>query len=93
MTKYYRSRYTGKIFTKRFASILDDIYGPGCFDYDITIGNLIPIEPPSLVDCIKDGNDRLAVFRYREIYKGTSWDDARNAIVLLKKDVMKTIAK
>lgn len=91
MAKYYRSRYTGKIFTKKFASVLDDIYGPGSFDYDVTVGNLIPIEPPSLVDCIKNGNNHLTIFRYREIYKGTSWEEARNAVVILKKDFAKTL--
>ena len=86
--KYYRSRYTGKIFTEKFAKLIDDVYGPGSFEYDISIGNLVLIEPPTLSECIKNGNESLAIYRYREMYPGTSWEDARKAVVKFKKDTM-----
>lgn len=86
--KYYRSRYTGKIFTEKFAKLIDDLYGPGSFEYDVSIGNLVPIGQPSLAECIKKGNESLAIYRYREIYPGTSWEDARKAIKIFKRDTL-----
>lgn len=87
--KYYRSNYTGKIFTEKFAKFIDDVYGEGSFDYDVTVGNLVEIEPPSLLECVMHGNEALAIYRYREIYPGTSWEDGRRAVNIFKKDVLK----
>ena len=91
--KYYVSKYTGKLFTEKFVKLIDDVYGPGSFEYDISIGNLVQVDPPSLADCITKGNEQLSTYRYREIYPGTSWEDARKAIKIFKRDMAKLYKK
>lgn len=87
MMKYYRSKHTGKIFNQKISKIIDMIYGKGSFEYDVSNGNMVEIEPPSLVDCIMFGNNSLAIARYLEIYPGTEWEDGKRAIHILRKEV------
>lgn len=87
MNKYYRSKHTGKIFNQKISKFIDAMYGKGSFDYDVSNGNVVEIEPPSLIDCIMFGSNSLAISRYLEIYPGTAWEDGRRAVSILRKEV------
>lgn len=80
---YYRSKITGKIITEKALRNLYDIYGRAegnVVDHYILKEIIEKIEPPTLEDCLRHGNDGVAIFRFRELNENVSFDDARKAV-------------
>lgn len=80
---YYRSKITGKIITEKALRNLYDIYGKAegnVVDHHILKEIIEKIEPPTLEDCIRHGNDGVAIFRFRELNEDTTFDEAKQAI-------------
>ena len=66
--QYYKSTITGKILTQHDLDIFDDIYGENSAWNAIGTGSIEKIDPPSVIDCIKNSSSEVvAVRRYREI--------------------------
>lgn len=66
--QYYKSTITGKILTQHDLDILDDIYGENTAWNAIGTGPIEKIDPPSVIDCIKNAySEVVAIHRYREI--------------------------
>lgn len=82
---YYRSKNTGKIVTDYAIRAVRDIYG-------IDRENLLrsktiePVENPSVIDCLRDGNRVVAIKRYRELHE-CDLKEARAGVDLLEKDM------
>lgn len=83
MNHYYKSLFTKKIVTERYFPYVDDIFGP---DWSKTRA-LIEIEPPSVIECIRHGNDLTAILRYREIHSNATLTEARKMVAAIKKDI------
>lgn len=83
---YYRSNVTGRIISDASIRVLDDVYGAGFVDEAISFGTIVPIENPSVIDCIRDGTRVAAIYRYREIHK-CGLLEARAGVDALEKDM------
>lgn len=80
---YYRSKVTGKIITEKALRNLYDIYGQAegnVVDHYILKEVIEKIDPPTLEDCIRHGNDGVAIIRFREMNEDASFEEARKAI-------------
>ena len=60
---YYQSAITKKIVAENFAKCLDYVYGRGEVEKLIEEKTLIPIEEPSVEDCLRFGSGSVAVIR------------------------------
>lgn len=87
--QYYRSNITGLIVSDNFAKALEYIHGDGALNRYIQSGMLVPIDPPTVVDCIKHGSGSVAVVRYRELNPGNSWQKASEEVYKLKAMIKK----
>lgn len=83
MNHYYKSLFTKKIVTERYLSYMDDVFGPNWNRW----GVFVEIEPPSVIECIRHGNDLTAILRYREIHSNATLTEARKMVAAMKKDV------
>ena len=45
------------------------------------------VEDPSLEECIRNGNDGVAIIRFRELNKEATFEEARTAIRDLRKEL------
>lgn len=93
---YYRSTITNKIITEKVLRGLYDIYGKESGNHvDLVIlkEHLEPVESPSLEDCIQHGNDGVAIIRFRELNQEASFEEAKEAIRSLRKELKRTHKK
>lgn len=82
---YYRSTITGKFVSGNMLPHIADIFG-----YSHTIEEvLIPVEPPSIVDCILQDSMNVGILRYRELNPERSWDEAYKMVKQIRKDVLR----
>lgn len=86
--KYYRSTITGNLFNETDLMVVDDIYGANAVEKVISDGTLEEIEPPSVVDFLKEGYKARATRRYREIH-GCSLKEAVDAVRKIEKEMEK----
>ena len=86
---YYQSAITKKIVAENFAKCLDYVYGRGEVEKLIEEKTLIPIEEPSVEDCLRFGSGSVAVIRYRELNPDTSWAEASKAVRHISKAIRK----
>lgn len=86
---YYRSTYTNKIVADNFVKCIDYVYGRGTIDMLIAEKVLIPLENPTIDECIIHGSGSVAVVRYRELHPDTSWSDASKEVRRLSKALRK----
>lgn len=87
---YYRSKITGKIITDKTIRNFYDIYGKGSgnvVDSYILKEVVEKVEDPSLEECIRNGNDGVAIIRFRELNKEATFEEARTAIRDLRKEL------
>lgn len=87
---YYRSKITGKIITDKALRNLYDIYGEAdgnVVDWYIKKEVIEPVEDPSLEECIRYGNDGVAVIRFRELNEEVSFEDAKKAVRDLRREL------
>lgn len=87
---YYRSKVTGKIITEKALRNLYDIYGQAegnIVDHYILKEVIEKIDPPTLEDCIRHGNDGVAIIRFREMNEEASFADAKNAVQDLRREL------
>lgn len=83
---YYRSKFTGKIVSGNATRIVEDIYGQDSFATMVIFNDALErIDPPSVIDCINQGDIVLAVYRYRELNPDLSWDEAYEKVIETKK--------
>ena len=66
--EYFRSTITGKIVTNRDIWSANDIFGKDALEELLANGTLVPVEEPSVIDCIKSGGMPAACARYCEIH-------------------------
>lgn len=66
--EYFKSTMTGKIVTNRDLWSANDILGKDASDKMLEDGALVPVEEPSVIDCIKSGGMPAAFSRYCEIH-------------------------
>lgn len=86
---YFRSRITGKIITEKNLRSLYDIYGKGegnVVDSYIMKEIVEPIDPPCFEDCLHSGNDGVAIVRFRELNPESSFEEAKKAIMDLRRE-------
>lgn len=89
MTKWYRSTITGKcLYDFEVSYVGDAIFGKGRLDDLIDDGILEEIDPPSVVDLIKQNRLSLAAKRYKEIHN-TTLLEAHNMVKRIEEDVKK----
>lgn len=87
---YYRSTITGKIVSEKALRNLYDIYGKdkGNFvDMVVTKEILEPVENPSLEECLRHGNDGIAILRYRELNENASFEEAKEFVQKIRKEM------
>lgn len=83
---YYRSKFTGKIVSGNATRIIEDIYGQDSFATMVIFNDaLVQIDPPSVIDCIDQGDIVLAVYRYRELNPDLSWDESYEKVIGMKR--------
>lgn len=88
-TKWYRSTITGKcLYDFEVNYVGDAIFGKGRLDNLINDGILEEIDPPSVVDLIKQDRLSLAAKRYKEIHN-TTLLEAHNMVKRIEEDVKK----
>lgn len=85
---YYRSTVTGHIIRDTSIDVLNQIYGENGVDSAIESGIIVPIESPSVIDCIRYGTEISAVLRYYEIHK-CGVHEAREGVKRIKEDMNK----
>lgn len=73
--QYYKSNITGRIFTQNDISVLSEVYGEDV----VETGPFEKIDPPCVVDCLKNGRFNVAAYRYREI-NGTDAKETVKAV-------------
>lgn len=73
--QYYKSNITGRIFTQNDIGVLSEIYGEDV----VETGPFEKIDPPSVVDCLKNARFTVAAYRYREI-NGTDAKETVKAV-------------
>lgn len=89
MTKWYRSTITGKcLYDFEVRYVGDAIFGKGRLNDLIDDGILEEIDPPSVVDLIKQNRISLAVKRYKEIHN-TTLLEAHNMVKRIEEDMKK----
>lgn len=84
---YYRSSITNKIVSEKFTKSLNYIYGLGTVEKLVEEGTLIPIDEPTIIDCIKDGGGSVATVRYMEINPDADWATASKEVRKIRKDM------
>lgn len=87
---YYRSKTTKKIVTEKVINSLYDIYGRGAgnmVDEHILKELVEIVEDPSLDECLRHGNEGVAIVRFRELNPEISFEDAKKAIRDLKREL------
>lgn len=87
---YYRSKITGMIITEKTIRNLYDIYGkaPGnVVDVHIMNEVLEVVNDPSLEDCIRYGNDGVAIIRFRELNENATFEEAKSAVKGLRQEL------
>lgn len=85
---YYRSTITGHIFDDSDLSVINLIYGTGASDKVVSDGTLEKIDPPSVIEFLKDGFPARAYKRYREIH-GCTLKEAIDAVKKIERDMHK----
>ena len=65
--QYYKSNITGRILMQNDISFLSEVYGEAGVNDLIESGTIEKIDPPCVVDCLKNGRFNVAAYRYREI--------------------------
>lgn len=89
LTKWYRSTITGKyVYDFEVSYVGDAIFGKGRLNDLIDDGILEEIDPPSVVDLIKQNRISLAAKRYREIHN-TTLLKAHDMVKQIEEDVKK----
>lgn len=89
VTKWYRSTLTGKyVYDFEVSYVGDAIFGTGRLDDLIDDGILEEIDPPSVVDLIKQNRISLAAKRYKEIHN-TTLLEAHDMVKRIEEDVKK----
>lgn len=83
--QYYKSNITGRIFTQNDISVLSEVYGEDV----VETGPFEKIDPPSVVDCLKNGRFNVAAYRYREI-NGTDAKETVKAVRDIQAKMKKT---
>lgn len=95
--QYYRSSITGLIVSDNFSKSLAYIFGPNAVQKYVEDGVLIPIEAPTVNECIRHGSGSVAVVRYRELNPDCSWPEASEAVrkikIAMKQQRKKAIAE
>lgn len=86
---YYKAVMSDKIFNERSFLILDDIFGPGAFSAWVRAGALRPIESPSVIDLLKNGQHFEAVRRYHEIHEGSTVKESIDMVGKIEADMAK----
>lgn len=89
---YYRSEITGKILSDVSLGTFYNVYGRGAdniVDSSIKGYVLKQIDPPEVIECVKHGCGATAVIRYREVHPECSLKEARKAVRLMKKDLIR----
>lgn len=87
---YYRSKITGKIISEKALRNLYDIYGRNSgnvVDSYILKDVLESVEDPSLEECIRHGNDGVAIIRFREMNEEATFADAKKAVQDLRREL------
>lgn len=85
---WYRSKLSGKIITSGTATAIDLVHGDGQFNQMIEDGQIIPIDPPSVIDILREnGSIAAACQRYREIHPDADLKTARAAVGRLQCDM------
>lgn len=88
-TKWYKSTITGKYFWEFEAKYIgNEIYGADHFDQLIENGILVPIDPPCVIDLLKQKREGAAARRYSDIHHVTI-SKAYNMLKRIKEDVEK----
>lgn len=88
-TKWYRSTITGTyLYEFEVKYIGDAIFGKGRLDDLIDDGILEAIDPPSVIDLLKQNRISVATRRYKEIHDVTLLE-ANRMIKLIREDMEK----
>ena len=90
---YYKAATSGKIFSNRRLSILDDIFGHGAFKSLVEKGTLAPIEKPSVIDLLKNDQMYEAALLYREIHKGSTIKESFDMVKRIQSDMKRRMTK
>lgn len=85
---YRWSISTGKIVNGEFL----EAFVTRIFDDDPAMKAMIlmtfpSITPPNVIDCIRYGDDQIAIFRYMELHSGCSIEEASKAVRQIKEDM------
>ena len=83
--EYFRSTITGKIVTNRDIWSANDIFGKDTLEELLFNGTLVPVEEPSVIDCIKSGGIPAACSRYCEIHN-CNMSEAKPAVYSMRSD-------
>ena len=84
---WYRSKKTGKMIHKSSSRVVNHIFGDGYFDELVSREVLTPIDPPNVMDILREvGSESLAIVRYREIFN-CSVASARKGVRMLKEEL------
>lgn len=87
--QYYKSNITGRILIQNDISLLEETYGKDGVNNLIESGTIEKIDPPSVVDCLKNGRFNVAAYRYREI-NGTDAKETVKAVRDIQAKTKKT---
>lgn len=88
-TKWYRSTITGTYFYEFEVKYIEDaIFGKGRLDDLIDDGVLEAINPPSVIDLLKQNRISVATRRYKEIHNVTLLE-ATKMVKLIQEDMKK----
>lgn len=84
--KYYRSKITKKIVSEKLVRSLRDIYGKEQLE-EKTKEILELVEDPTVEECLRNGSEGVAILRYRELNDQVSFEDAKEYIQNLRKEL------
>lgn len=88
---YYKSKITNKILTDSVRYAVDSVYGPDTFEDLINESVVIPVEDPSVEDCLVHGTNSAACLRYRELHPECgSFAEAREAVMEIRNRIKKS---
>lgn len=89
MTKWYQSTITGKYlwdFEVKYPG--EEIYGPGRLEELLKTGVLKEVDPPTVIDLLKQDRNGAAARRYVDIHH-TTLGEAHNMLKLIQEDMKK----
>lgn len=88
---YYKSKLTNKILTDSVRYAVDSVYGTGTFEDLINESVVMPVEEPTVEECLVHGTNSAACLRYRELHpECASFAEARSAVMDIRNRIKKS---